>query len=493
MPELLPEGVKPVVAKKPGLLERLFAPKVKKTRMVAAKAEKEAVTAKKPKPEAQPRAEKVIEQKKVQPEAAEAEEKAAAKTPGFIEKLFGPKQKKIVGSTHSTSSGQAGSPQETEAAEPVEAEAAKPTKEVVQRRAEFVKAVEQKRTEVEQAEEKGKKPRFMYPINIAPAGEVKPKIEKAPSAIEGRDIATVTGRFYLWQKMEQEGKDFLLELQADNAVIFYAGEQLKVGKELEAGAGDVLAKGSVEAIYLCGDVVMTEGQRTIRADEMYYDFLRKKAIAVNAVMKSFDAERKVPIYVRAAKLHQIAENVFAAENITLTTSEFYLPQISLNASSVIITDTTTIDERLGKVSNRSYDAEMRDVRMKYGRNTFFYWPFVRSNLERPDVPLKSVHTGHDKTWGTSVETRWYLARLLGLREPPGTDSTLALDYYEKRGFGTGAEIDYTRENYYGRLLGYIIRDTGTDRLGRYKQPRRPKAAPRAPRPVLLDEQILSAL
>ncbi|MCJ7779122.1 MAG: hypothetical protein MUP16_12525, partial [Sedimentisphaerales bacterium] len=373
---------------------------------------------------------------------------AFAKKPGLIERLFGPKRKKI----------------EVEAAE-----AAKPAKEVVRRRTEFVKAVEQKRAEVAKAEEK--KPRFMYPINIAPAGEVKPKIEKAPSAIEGRDIATVTGRFYLWQKIEQEGKDWLLELQADNAVIFYAGEQLKVGEELEApkgqaGPGDVLAKGAVEMIYLCGDVVMTEGQRTIRADEMYYDFLRKKAIAVNAVMKSFDAERGIPIYVRAAKLQQIAENVFAAENITLTTSEFYLPQISLNASSVIITDTTTIDERSGKLSNKSYDAELRDVRMKYGRRTFFYWPFVRSNLVRPDVPLKSVHTGRDSTWGTSVETRWYLARLLGLREPPGTDSTLAVDYYEKRGFGTGAEIEYKREDYYGRLLGYIIRDTGEDKLGR---------------------------
>ncbi|GAH69985.1 unnamed protein product, partial [marine sediment metagenome] len=196
----------------------------------------------------------------------------------------------------------------------------------------------------------------MYPINIAPAGEVEPKIEKAPSAIEGRDIATVIGRFYLWQKMEEEGKERLLELQADNAVIFYVGEHFAVGEEVPAGPGDVLAAGAVEAIYLCGDVVMTEGQRTVRADEMYYDFLRKKAVAVNAVMRSFDAGRGIPIYVRAAKLHQIAENIFAAENITLTSSEFYLPQISLNASSVIITDTTEIDERLGKLSDSSYDA-----------------------------------------------------------------------------------------------------------------------------------------
>ncbi len=313
-----------------------------------------------------------------------------------------------------------------------------------------------------------KKRRFVCPINIAPAGEVETKIEKGLSEMYGRDIATVIGRLYLWQIIEdEEGRERLLELQADNAVIFYVGEEFKAGEELQAGPGDILARGSVEAIYLCGDVVMTEGQRTVRSDEMYYDFLRKKAIAINAVMRTFDAERGIPSYVRAAKLHQIAENIFAAENATLTSSEFYLPQISVNASSVIITDTTEIDEQSGKPLDSSAEVEMRNIRVKHGRRTFFYWPFVRSKLKRPNIPLKSIRAGYDSTWGSTVETRWYLAQLLGRREPPDTDSTLAVDYYGKRGVGSGAEVRYTRQNYYGRVLGYIIRDTGEDKLGRH--------------------------
>ncbi len=312
-----------------------------------------------------------------------------------------------------------------------------------------------------------KKPRFRYPVNISPAGEAPLKMESA-KAVDGTDIATVMQRFYVWQKQDEEGGS--LALQADKAVIFYSSRGLVAGEDRE-GAEEILAKGGVKAIYMSGDVVMTEGQRTIRADEMYYDFEMKKGLAINAVMRNFDSARGIPIYVRAVKLRQLAENRFAADDITLTSSEFYLPQISLNASSVIITDTTPVDERLGRVSDSSYDAEMRDVRLKMGDITIFYWPFLRSNLQRPDVPLKSAHIGHDSTWGTSVETRWYLARLLGLREAEGTDSTLALDYYGKRGVGTGVEIDYEREDYYGRLLGYIIRDSGEDRLGRYSSRR----------------------
>jgi hypothetical protein len=184
------------------------------------------------------------------------------------------------------------------------------------------------------------------------------------------------------------------------------------------------------------------------------------------VVRNFDVERGIPIYVRAVKLRRIAEDKFSAENAILTSSEFYLPQISLTASSVLITDTTAIDAQKGRVSKSSYDVQMRDVRFKKGKRTLFYWPYMRANLERPDIPIKSVHTGHDNTFGTFVESRWYLSRLLGLREPEGTDSTLLLDYYSKRGFGSGVEIDYERENYYGKLLGYVINDHGEDRLGR---------------------------
>ncbi len=311
------------------------------------------------------------------------------------------------------------------------------------------------------AETKEKGPHFRYPVNIAPAGEVAPKIERT-EAPDGTDVATVVGRFYVWQKQDETGG--LLELEADTAVIFYSGAALSGGEEPKGE--EALTKGGVRAIYMSGDVVMTEGQRTIRADEMYYDFQDKRAIAVNAVLRNFDVERGIPIYVRAVKLRQIAEDKFSAENAMVTSSEFYLPQISLTASSVIITDTTAIDAQKGRVSRDSYDVQMRDVRFKSGKQTLFYWPGMRANFERPDVPIKSARVGSDKNWGTLVETRWYLARLLGLREPKGTDSTYMLDYYSKRGVGTGAEIDYERENYFGKMLGYVIRDRGEDDLGR---------------------------
>jgi hypothetical protein len=285
---------------------------------------------------------------------------------------------------------------------------------------------------------------------------------------DGTYVVTVIGRIYLWQKQEKGG---LLELQADGAVIWYSEEALKAFEEArEAGKvqdfEDFLASGVIPAIYMSGDVVMTQGQRTVEADEMYYDFEAKKALAINTVMRNFDVKRGIPIYIRAAKMRQLGENQFAAEDFTMTSSEFHLPQVSVGASNVVVTDTTGVDEHEGSVPDSSYDAQMKDVRFKWGETTVFYWPFFRSNLQRPDVPLKSVHAGYDSDWGALIETRWYLSRLLGLQEPEDTEGTFMLDYYSDRGVGTGVEVDYAREDCFGRLLGYVINDKGEDDLGR---------------------------
>ena len=306
-------------------------------------------------------------------------------------------------------------------------------------------------------------PVFRYPINLSPMGESPLKIKSQDEPGIGR-VATVTVRFYLWQKQGEKGE--VLEFQADSAVLFFAEEQGRTDPN-RTEREIVLPGESLKAIYLAGDVQVTEGQRTFRAEELYYDFEQTKMVAIEAVMKTFDPVEGIPIYVRAAKIRQVAENQFSADDITLTTSEFHVPQISFNASNINITDTTPTDERQGKTSRSSFDARMEDVRLKANDTTIFYWPSLRTNLERPDVPIKSVYFGNDSTWGTSLETRWYLARLLGLQEPEGTDSTLALDYFGKRGFGGGVETQYTGDDYLGRVMGYAIHDTGEDRLGRH--------------------------
>ncbi|RKY08725.1 MAG: hypothetical protein DRP65_08755 [Planctomycetota bacterium] len=321
---------------------------------------------------------------------------------------------------------------------------------------------EKKRPVEEPVVEEVKEVKFEYPVNITGLWARPLEIEDTGMA-DGSRVSTVIGRLYLWQKRDEKGG--LLELQADSAVIFRHDAESGPGQDM--GSENVLPGELVRAIYLRGNIIMTEGARTIRADEIYYDFENRQALAVKAEMRTFDPQRGIPVYLRAVKLRQISESVFNADEITLTTSEFYIPQVGLDASRVLLTDTTGIDVRTGKKPEKSsYDAILYDAKVKLDQNTVFYWPRLRTNFERPDIPLRSAHVGHDSEFGTSVETRWHLSRLLGLKEPAGVDSELALDYFGKRGAGAGVDIDYRRDDYFGDVIGYVLRDRGTDDLGR---------------------------
>ena len=324
---------------------------------------------------------------------------------------------------------------------------------------------------------KQKEPVFTYPVHVSAVWDPEPVIGKMKTS-DGNDVVTVAGRFYLWQR---QSADSLLEFQADSAVLFFRSGQFETARQQ---GGRDLAQGRIESAYLRGNIVMTEGKRTIRADEIYYDFLKKQAVVVNASMRMFDEKRGLPIYLSAQRLRQVGESLFQAEKVTLTSSEFYLPQVSANASRMVVMKDETVQQRAeamerAKRSQQAgaageqkedeaskYVGTMYNVNMKYYDHTLFSWPKIRSRFVRPDIPLSRIAFGNDSRYGTSVETRWYLFRLLGLKEPAGMDAQLAADYFSKRGVGGGVEAEYEFDNSFGNMIGYVMNDRGTDDLGR---------------------------
>jgi len=310
-------------------------------------------------------------------------------------------------------------------------------------------------------------------VNFAPVDPSGVKVEYGQLPGTGTCL-TVMGRTCLWWKSPDTKGDVVrrLELQADNIAVFLSGQASEPNRPAIAerlGLG--LGLEQVRAIYLEGDVQMAEDGRSIRCEQLYYDLQARKALAVRAVLWTFSPQRGVPIYVRAGRLRQVAQDAFSAEDAVLTTSEFYVPQVSFSAAKVLIADTTSVDSANGNLSDRSFVAEMNDVRVKVYDRTLVRLPKVRGDLAGADVPLRSMRAGYDGIWGPSVETRWHLSKLLGLQSPQGTDGAVLLDYYGKRGPGAGLEIDYERDTHFGRVLGYGIYDSGEDTLGRIPQRR----------------------
>lgn len=305
-------------------------------------------------------------------------------------------------------------------------------------------------------------PGVRYPVHIASVVEPMSEIRVTPLS-DGREVIIASGRFYLWQ---QQGDGRIIEFMADNVVLYLESEQFDLSAER---VGSELWRGQIRTAYLSGNIVFTESDRTVRADEIFYDFRNQRALIVNASMRVFDEQRGIPVYLRAEKLGRVSETLFEGENIQLTSSEFYLPQVSVNASRMILlTEEHSVEQRDPGDTDRArtYDARLYDIDARYENFTFFGWPHLRTDFVRPDMPLSRIRVGNDSEFGTFLETRWHLARLLGWKEPPGLDSRFALDYFSKRGVGTGVEAEYKRDDAFGDFTGYIMTDRGEDDLGR---------------------------
>lgn len=304
-----------------------------------------------------------------------------------------------------------------------------------------------------------------YTVSVSSLSDTPPVFEWSKAG--DTQIITWIGRVYvLWQEQaEGASPSEAVELQADTLVVWRRAADTE---QSPAGPSSAQFEG-VSEVYVAGDVLLRQGQRTIRATELYYDLQNKRGLARNAVLRTFDPSRDIPVYVRAKELRQLGENRFEADDISLTTSEFWTPQISAKASKVSVIDTIQDVDAEGGTRDSDYSAHMKNVRLRYYDTTLLRLPSMRSNLLSPAVPMKSIRMGRDSTFGASVETQWFLGRMLGLHEPEGTDSTLFLDYYDKRGPGGGAAVEYERENYFGRVLGYAINDHGEDRLGRTRK------------------------
>lgn len=321
-------------------------------------------------------------------------------------------------------------------------------------------------TSAKASESEPNEPPAEYTVSISPVSSVVPKGERSVTE-DGREIWTYMGRSHLtWQEPnDRSDRVNVIELEADSLVVWRTPSDPNAKDAGQTGDQKV----EVSAVYVSGDVLLTQGERTIRADDLYYDLRSRRALARNVVLKSYDTLRNIPIYIKARQLRQVSEDTFEAEDIALTSSEFWTPQLSLEAARIRIVDKREERGSDGLPPDSGFDVELRDVEFKVGNTRVLDLPKVHSDRERPELPIRSVRVGHDTTYGTSIETRWWLSRLLGLKQPEGTDGYVSVDYYGERGAGGGGDLRYERENYFGTLLGYIIEDHGEDRLSRSRK------------------------
>ena len=339
----------------------------------------------------------------------------------------------------------------------------------------------------------GAKPRPV--IQYRSTGELK-----AAATPDGRQVFIDTGGMYLSRGVS--GTDDFLEIRADSIVIFLPQPRTETppGEPAPAGLGGETAQPPggggaarapnprprassdrqlfssglgevpIDAAYLEGDVVMSQGPNTVRASRLYYDFAEDRAIILDAVVRTALVERNIPLYLRAAEIRQLSRTHYSATNAMLTTSEFHTPHYHMGAERVDLLDLVpaATPGRTGALASGSF--RLRHVTLNFENTPVLYWPYLQGHLDTSETAIKSLRLGFSDDFGLEFQSEWHLFNLLGLKTPRGVSAALSLDEFSRRGPAAGVDAKYDRDKYFGLIRSYFLTDQGEDSLGRERQP-----------------------
>lgn len=327
------------------------------------------------------------------------------------------------------------------------------------------------------------------PIEVRPAVSYQGR-DLVVEQREDRNLIIIIGDVYVYRG-DGGGQD-AVEIRADAAVVYLApstttqpaapvddrpgrggppgdpgaapGALSGVGEGLGGfGAGEA---GRVEGVYLEGDIVLSSGDRMIRASRLYYDFVNDRALILDAVVRMFEPGRGLPLYLRADSVRQLSATEFSAKDARITTSEFHTPHYHIGAEELELTDQSPRGaEMMQPTVFRGGAYKIRNSTFNISGTPILFWPYSTGNIDDSETSLKSVRSGYSGDFGVEFQSRWELFNLLGLEKPPGFDSTLRLDYFSERGPAAGVDIDYETDDSFGLFRGYYVHDTGKDNLG----------------------------
>ena len=271
---------------------------------------------------------------------------------------------------------------------------------------------------------------------------------------EEENTVTLTGSVVVEYSAIGNGPDVSqLMLSAQRAVVF-----TDPGSIEEMMSGRLEAE-SIRGIYLEGNVnvIAEKGQYQVRAPQVYYDFRTGRAIMLNAVMRTYANRGRLPVYIRAVQLRQIAANQWTGNDVRVSASEFFTPHLSIGAERVTVTRDISPDDP----GDSSIHLDSRGNTVRLGNTPVVYWPKFSGSVQ--DIPLRSVSIGTRDNDGVRVETTWDAFSLLGLDQPKRMEADLRIDGFSKRGAGFGLDFSYELEHGQGSAELYGLYDDGVDR------------------------------
>lgn len=238
-----------------------------------------------------------------------------------------------------------------------------------------------------------------------------------------------------------------MQMRASRGIVFLDGGSVR---DIASGNIDM---SEIHGVYLEGNVVIhaNSGNYLVRAPQVFYDFDTGKAVMLESVLRTYGNKGRVPIYIRAKEMQQIAVNQWVAKDAQASTSSFATPDLAIGSSNLKITQ-----EEDG---NAYIQSSHNTVRL--GGTPVFYWPYFAG--EAGEIPIHNLVVGYKDGFGALMESKWDVFTLLGKPQPAGLSLDLQLDGYVDRGVGVGLEVEYAQGGSKYELDTYFLADAGVQK------------------------------
>ena len=304
----------------------------------------------------------------------------------------------------------------------------------------------------------------------------------------GRGTALITNGFTIILKgitVDGVGKTLMtgdaVDISADRGVIWTENMS-----DLLSRSQRIQDKDLDLEIYLEGNIVFREGDRTIFAKKMYYDVKNNVGYILDAELLAPTSGYEGLVRMKTETLQQTGVNRFLARNAFVTTSRLGEPSYRIQSNQMTFEEINQplydsqsgaplMDAATGQpqVNKRQLLVAENNV-VCLGPVPVLYWPWMAADLNRKDpfMYIRSVNVGHSGMFGTEVRTTWNPYQIFNIKnQPEGTDWDISVDYLSKRGLGHGTNFTYSRNDFFwfpGASAGLVdfwgIYDSGIDNL-----------------------------
>lgn len=322
------------------------------------------------------------------------------------------------------------------------------------------------------------------------------KYMKMPNS---EQVALITGGIKLLATFPERGNE-ILDVEADELVIWQkGGTSSELVEAMRDNDGVTQGNDRETELFLTGNVIIRYGstsdrrnldgslidEKVMKADKIYYDVTRNKAIALDGVLIMNRNGLSQPAYLKSRRIEQLSTQEFHMNEVEASASVLPAdPGLNFSSRTMELTeqkeqvrrtifgfpvvDRFTGEDDIGTV--RHYKA--RSAVIEAAGVPVMWFPYLAGDPTDPTGPLQSLNYRNDSIFGSQFYTTWSLLELLGIKKLPNERWNLMVDYLTMRGPAAGTSYNITATKLFGieapfttTVLAYGIYDSGFDNLG----------------------------